>query len=630
MVEFPQSGVYAKRLVGLVEPRLGLGPLPPLEFLPAQVLLESGFSLSESTKALAKRVPAYMMPATWLVVTSLPLTESKKVDRRRVRLWLAGLPVSDLEAVSVIPPANTLALDIGHKVGEMIANGNSQVLAALDRRNLDLGAVDSVQVMTLSKWIRDRYGLRLSVDKLTRPGLTVDELARAVAAFRDGQGAEKLQGLDILDDRGLDILDEVYMLSRAFSGKSPIHRRSPAAPVSTVLLTGGTGFLGIEILHQLVCNDAITKVFVLVRATSVQHGRERIVAAATRAAWWSPSFHDRVEVWPGDLARVKLGLSDRQWDRVTGNSGAPMDAVIHNGAAVRWTLGYQSLKGQNTISTLQLLEAMAARPSGGRFVYVSGGQVLSAGDDDENLMAAQGAHRTGYAQTKVVSELLVKRFSESQGGRGHVVRVVKPSYIIGDAQRGMANQGDYLWALTKSVIELGAYSRDGRNGWLFASDVASVAKAVCLCSSETPSEQTDTPPQTVVKMLDGLVMRDFWNVLTRDFGYGLEAVDGAEWWCLLRAHVERAGSRHCLWALQDILAAEAGEIASTATVPTAAMAATSAGMRRAVRSNVRYLRQVRFLPSEELGHGDQGGWFDVMSGHVSRCLASVSALLSRN
>ena len=241
--------------------------------------------------------------------------------------------------------------------------------------------------------------------KLTRPGLTIDELARVVAAFQDGQEPDKLQS------QGLNILNEVYMLSKKFSRpKSDILKHSiTVQPISTVLLTGGTGFLGIEILHQLLCNHSI-KVFVHVRATSVQHGRERIVAAARRANWWSASFDHRLEIWPGDLGRVKLALSDVQWDRLTGNALAetPIDAVIHNGAAVRWNLGYKSLRASNTISTVQLLEAMAERRSCGRFVYVSGGQVLTAGVDDENLMAAQGVHLTGYAQTKVVSELLVK------------------------------------------------------------------------------------------------------------------------------------------------------------------------------------------------------------------------------
>ncbi|RFU24984.1 hypothetical protein B7463_g11356, partial [Scytalidium lignicola] len=603
VIELPPSGVYAKRLVAVVEPHFrhdcgSLHASSSLGLLPAQVLRENGFSLNDSTKLLAKRVPTYMMPSVWLVVAGLPLTDSRKVDRRRVRDWLTNfsifdnpLAAADISRIPLIPLGNPLALDISHKVSTIIANGNSQVLVTLNGRNFDLAAagIDSVQIVTLSKWIQDEYRLKLSMGQLTCPGLTIGQLARVVAAFRDGKEPEKLPFEE------LNILDEVNILSKRFSKpRSGIPKHFIAVPpVSTVLLTGGTGFLGNEILHQLLCNPGIKKVFVHVRANSVQHGRERVVAAATRAKWWSASFDHRLEIWPGDLGRPKLGLSDAQWDRLTGNTPTeiPIDAVIHNGAAVQWNLGYQSLRASNTISTVQLLEAVAERRSCGRFMYVSGGQVLTTGADDENLMAAQGVHLTGYAQTKVVSELLVKRFAESKEGRGHIVRVVKPSYIIGDTQRGMGNRDDYLWRLTKSVIELGTYSGDGRNGWLFVSDVVTVAKTVCqICSTKS------TTPK-LVKILDGLTMQHFWNLLTQDFGYKLRAMDGVEWWYLLRSHVERSGSQHCLWALQDILAAETGEIASTATVPTAEMIARSSGILRAVRSNVQYLRDhIRFLP----------------------------------
>lgn len=603
MVEFPQSGVYAKRLVAVIEPHFhhGRGFLhsaSPLELLSAQNLTESGFSLDDSTKAIAKRIPAYMMPTTWLAVASLPLTDSKKVDRRKVRNWLAGLSLADdpasfyIARAPPIPSDDTLALEIGNRIIKMIANGNDQVSAALEGRSFELATagIDSIQIMTLSKWIRDEFGLKLSAGRLTRPGLTIIDLARIVAAFRDGK-----EEPGKLKSCGPNILYEVNVLSSKF-GRPRSETLKPAVldkVISTVLLTGATGFLGIEILHQLLCIQGIKKVFVVVRATDAQHGRERIVTAAKRATWWSASFDDRIEVWLGDISRAKLGLSDQQWDRLTSIAAtkASIDAVIHNGAAVQWNQGYESLRNPKTISTAQLLEAMAERRSSGRFVYVSGGQMLTTGVDDESAMASQAAHLIGYAQTKIVSELLVKRFSESERGRGHVARVVKPSYIIGDARRGMANQGDYFWGLAKSFIELGTYSRDVRDGWLFVSDVVRVTRAVCLICS------TKKTTPTLVKILDGLVMQDFWNILACDFGYELKAVDGGEWWSSLRSHVERAGPQHCLWALQDILEAERGEIASTATVPTAEMTAKSPSILRAVRSNVRYLtHDVRFLP----------------------------------
>ncbi|KJZ75318.1 hypothetical protein HIM_05244 [Hirsutella minnesotensis 3608] len=645
VVEFPESGVYGKSLVGVIEPHLGKGQRESsadsfLQLVPNHLMLENGFSIDASIKTLTNKIPVYMMPAAWLVVNTLPLTDSKKVDRRKVRAWLAGLSVLQEPVLSGsvanadrIPPVNALAVELSQKVGEIIANGNTLKFSALNGRNFGLVAagLDSIQVMTLSRWIRDQYGLKITANLLTRPSFTIQELARVVTALKNGHEQEKFQCR-------LDILDEVDVLSKRLSRPASIMDEDSniSRTVSTVFLTGGTGFLGIEIMRQLLVEHAVKTVIVLVRAKNVQHGKARLTAAASRAGWWAPSFSDRIEIWPGDLSRTNLGLSDQHWRRLAGHSssGEPVDVIIHNGAEVRWNLAYDSLKASNTMSTLHLLETMIERRPGGRFLYVSGGQSLSTKAEDEEgeeAVAAQGAHRTGYAQSKMISELLVRRFARSERGRNHIIRVVKPSYIIGDARSGMANQSDYLWGYTKSAIELRTYSRDTMNGWLFISDITAVASTICqIC-------ETDLYPAspTVVKVLDGVAMQDFWHVLEHEFGYELKAVDGHAWWRSLQSHVEQAGSEHCLWALQDILDADLGEIASTETVPSAAMVASSPAVLRAVRRNVRYLRDhVQFLPpmpsrDHAARRASSGGWVEAVIEHWHKWVAFITRLLFR-
>ncbi|RDA86137.1 hypothetical protein CP532_3060 [Ophiocordyceps camponoti-leonardi (nom. inval.)] len=600
LVEFPRSGVYIDRLVGVIQPRLRRDTgqredAVTLDLVPTEKLLHGGFSVQGVVDRLSRRIPAYMMPSQWLVVNSLPLTDSKKVDRRRVRSWLADLVFSASDdPYPLIPLENKLALELSRKVAALIGRGNERVRAALDGRTFALAAagIDSIQVMTLSKWIEDVYGMRLSVNALTSPGLTIDKLANLIKDLQNGQ--EPIQQLGTFNMR-----DEVNSLSRLCLTQKPIclEQFTTSKAVSTVLLTGGTGFLGIEILHQLLCNYDVN-IIVHVRASGVHHGRDRVVSAAKGAGWWSEEFLHRLEIWIGDLGHVKLGLREEQWDRLTGKDTTEtmIDVIIHNGATVRWNQAYESLKSQNTLSTVQLLEAMTSRRCTGRFVYVSGGQALTNEVDDEERMMMRSADLTGYAQTKIVSELLVKRFASSELGRRHTVRIVKPSYIIGDAQRGRANQSDYLWGLTRSAIELGTYSRESLNDWLYVSSVDRVAEAVCqICNPEiaTPS---------VFKILDGLRMNQFWDILKRDFGYELEAVDGVEWWSSLRSLVERTGPDHCLWALQHMLEAEKGEIASKVTSITPEMTDSTAGILEATRKNIQNLRDdAKFLPSSVKG-----------------------------
>lgn len=611
MVAYIQSGAYADCLVAVVQPRNRRVPEvsranTPLTLLHKDERLEIGFSLTRLSERLSRRVPAYMMPATWFTVNDILLTDSKKIDRRGVYDWLVKLPRND-NTNSPVAAANKLALEISEKASSIIANNNQQVFDSLNGRSFDLTAagLNSIQVVTLSRWIRDFYGSRIPVQQLTRPGLTITGLARVIKSFQEGCGLDKL-----LLSPGLNTKDEVDVLAKNFDRpQSPkfIASTAPKA-VSSVLLTGANGFLGIEILRQLLCEETIQRLYVLVRAESVEHGRQRILGAAKAAFWTLPPsiFDHRVQVWLGDLSQPKLGLSDEQWGRWIGKcepTQSLIDLVIHNGATVQWNLGYESLKRSNVLSTRQLLDAMVERPVGGRFVYISGGQTLTnANKDDEavgngghdgrtGLAGLKSAEMTGYSQTKIVSELLVQRCALSERGRGHVVRVVKPSYIIGDEHRGIANPSDYIWRLAKAVVEMREYNADTCHDWLFISDVVTVAQVVCRISVANETEPL------MNEILDGVSMQQFWDALAEESGYSLGAVSGGDFWPRLQTFVETAGDRHDLWALQDILTPEIGEIASMAAVPTKMMTASSPGVLRAIRSNLRYLREVmNFLP----------------------------------
>ncbi|PHH59783.1 hypothetical protein CDD81_2587 [Ophiocordyceps australis] len=571
LVDVPDSGLYAQRLVAVIEPRLALAQPTPLQLVPDRLLLD------DASAMLAAKLPAYMVPSAWLMVSSLALTDSKKVDRRRVRVWLSEAETLAGERAPLVSD-NGLKQELSSRVGGIIANGNEKAAAALTGRDFDLVAagIDSIQVMTLSRWIHERYAVKLTVDKLLCPGLTISGLAGLVSAHQLGQPPES---------DGVDIMQQVDALASLIKANAPPHS-FPPGPVSSVFLTGATGFLGIEILHQLLATHN-THIIIHVRAASAQHGLERIVDAATQAKWWCSSYAARLEIWPGNLSAPRLGLDAAKWARLTGEAQPAVDAIIHNGAAVQWNRSYHSLCGANTLSTLQLLQALAGRGQPARFVHVSGGQLLSATADDDALLAHAAAHATGYAQSKLVSELLVKRFAASSSANQHLVRIVKPSFIIGDVPHGLANTSDYLWALTKTAIQLGSYSRPS-SGWLYVCPVGAVARAVC------EAVLLETRP-LVVKILEGVAMRDYWAMLTRDFAYPLQPVDAADWWARLRAHVAHEGPRHCLWALQDILHGQAGNVASP-TPPAPDVQARSGDVLAAIRSNVLHLQDVRFLP----------------------------------
>lgn len=285
-----------------------------------------------------------------------------------------------------------------------------------------------------------------------------------------------------------------------------------------------------------------------------------------------------------------------------------MHAIVHNGGVVRWNADYHTLKSANTLSTHELLQAVSSCPNGVRFIYISGGQRLSFAEEDETdeAVLAQVRASSGYAQSKLASELLVKRFASAPHGARHRISVIKPSYIIGTATEGLANPTDYLWRLVAGAIDIRAYNADEVDHWLFVSDVAHVARIIAHNAAAIPSTVSDNGAEiqrpnhsTTTRILDGLALGDLWHILTADFGYDMRGVEGTEWWSHMRENVEDKGPSHCLWPLSYMLTEAKGSIGSTPATTTERGSLHDERTERvkaAVRMNVRHLQEIGFLP----------------------------------
>ena len=143
----------------------------------------------------------------------------------------------------------------------------------------------------------------------------------------------------------------------------------------TVFLTGGNGFLGTQLLRQLIEDSRVARVIALVRGKTDDEARRRTVNAAMKALWWTGSHHSELCVWAGNLGMPQLGLDSSRWTVLA--EGAMVDMVIHCGATVHWGMSYQALEAVNVGSTMQLLRLAIAAPRIA-FVYVPGGRESTA------------------------------------------------------------------------------------------------------------------------------------------------------------------------------------------------------------------------------------------------------------
>ena len=131
----------------------------------------------------------------------------------------------------------------------------------------------------------------------------------------------------------------------------------PAAAVSPdafreVLLTGATGFIGRFFLCELLKQKPKLKVHCVVRADTVEHGRERIRAALRQAEIWDESFAPRVKAVIGDVGHTRFGLPAGQFEDLCRR----IDAAYHLAADINIQSSYREIRRINTFAVRNVLE----------------------------------------------------------------------------------------------------------------------------------------------------------------------------------------------------------------------------------------------------------------------------------
>jgi amino acid adenylation domain-containing protein/thioester reductase-like protein len=383
---------------------------------------------AELRRHLASRLPEYMLPSGFERLTAMPLTPEGKVDRR-------ALPPPKAERltgsafVAPLTPAEKELARIWSEVLKVHPIG-------VDDNFFELGGHSFLAVQIVSR-IRESLGVELPLLQLfERP--TIRELVEA------------LSGGPVTRDPGaaLDLRRE----ARLDPDIIPAGRSSGSATPKKVLLTGGTGFLGAFLLHELLARTR-ADVYCLVRATTVEEGRKRIHDALGSFGLVEDGKSPRIVPLPGDLSRPYLGLSPERFDEL-----APeIDAIYHNGAVVSALYPYSVHKPANVLGTREVLRLSGrGRLKPVHYVSTTGivpwtNEASSRAVPEELELDCAPLPTDGYSQSKWVAERMVAE----AGARGFPVCVYRPGRISGHSQTGASNPNDLFARVMKISIESG-------------------------------------------------------------------------------------------------------------------------------------------------------------------------------
>jgi thioester reductase-like protein len=200
----------------------------------------------------------------------------------------------------------------------------------------------------------------------------------------------------------------------------------PDIPDGAVLLTGATGFVGMEVLARYL-ERSDRHVVAMVRAADDAHAQARLRATIDTVCGDADAHTGRVTAVAGDLTAPRLGLGDR-WDALAERVGA----IVHGAASVAFDLPLPESRVINVEGTRRMLDFARACPGLERFTYVSTAYV--AGERRGTIYeddGAPGRFRNGYERSKHEAERLVAGAREEMD-----TAIVRPSIVVGDHRTG--------------------------------------------------------------------------------------------------------------------------------------------------------------------------------------------------
>ncbi len=321
---------------------------------------------------------------------------------------------------------------------------------------------------------------------------SIEKGVKKLIGVVDRSQSFKFRELNPLSDRELRL--RVERAQRDARAALKVRGRNPRLQV---LLTGATGFLGKEILHQAAADRRIEEVVAVVRPESVRDPRTRqvvkVLSPAQRGALLLKRLHitgaraRKFRFIAGDIEEPQLGIAPAEIEKL----GKTLTHVIHCAASVSFDDSYENSYLANVLGAQNALDFSLAmqEAEGSPFVchiaietsYIHGRKRRSMAQESA-LVFPRHFYNNFYELTKAMASIETDRAMVERGLR---VAQLLPSIVIGDARTGN-NRGD-----TKVVnAPINAFGRSKLMAESLGDDPLGRAKAwaISLLASNFPGD----------------------------------------------------------------------------------------------------------------------------------------------
>ncbi len=515
------------------------------KYIAAFVVSDTAVDTDALNAFIKSQKPPYMVPAVTMQIEKIPLNVNQKVDKK-------ALPKPEAKKAEYVAPKGKTEEDFCQIFSEV--TGVEKVSAEDDFFEIGGSSILALKVVLAAG--KKGYGIVYNnVFSYTTP----KAMAQFVTGKSDDEDSESPTCPETpgtvreVDEDGYDYKD-VNALLRGNTMEAFMN--GGRQPLGDVLLTGGTGFLGVHVLHDLIENYD-NRIYCLVRGGKDKSAQARLEEYLT--FYFGKSYAEltggRIVVIEGDA--TDPATFDKVMETMGDHSG---DCTCINCAACVKHFAKGNEIEQINVGSVRNIVDWCIR-TGNRLVHVSTESVFGKNDfstlprdfryDEHILYGGQQFRYNQYTMSKFEAEVLIYEAILQHGLNAKVMRVGNLAPRFEDGGFQINAESNNMMNLFKAYIALGKIPFSAMDAKLEFSPINYVAHAILLLA-ETPRECVCFMPSNHHVSLQGDIVTDIAGTLRKP----LELVEAD---VFAKAVQEALASPELVDSMRPFMAYQSGE-----------------------------------------------------------------------
>ena len=277
------------------------------EFISAYYVSSKVINKPALRKHLSKKLPKYMVPSYFVALDDLPYTPNGKIDRKQLPL---PTEILNINTDNYVAPKTSLQKQIINIFEKVLGTGP----IGINDNFFELGG-DSLLAMTLTLELLKISDKIIYQDIFRYP--TVSELEEKISSDENAFIFSKIENLS----------DDIVNVLNTCTKKAVVKNNHPKG----ILLTGGTGYLGIHIIEEFIKKER-GNIYCIIRNAPGITARTRLHQKLN--FYFGNKYDDlidkRIFAIDGDILKPAFGLNQDKLLQLVNS----VDTVIHSAAIV--------------------------------------------------------------------------------------------------------------------------------------------------------------------------------------------------------------------------------------------------------------------------------------------------------